>query len=269
MIMPDAPDSDSSPAPRKDAAFHTTQWTEVLSARGTSPTARVALSDLCATYYEPVLAFLRREGRTDDQARELAHAFFAKVLGGDPFAQVKRGRGRFRSYLLGALKHFLSHDRERGARLRRGGGAEHVSLPDGPGESSDWGVPDPHALPADVLFDQRWAMTLLDRALTALERECRAAGEGAQFERYKPWLTGDADRGNQAQLAVELGLSPSALKSAAHRLKARFRLCVRAEVARTLANPADTDQEMEALFAALNGASEFSQPNVPRASGTG
>jgi DNA-directed RNA polymerase specialized sigma24 family protein len=234
------------------ANFQTTQWTEILAARGTSPAARAALSDLCANYYEPVVAFLRRDSLTDDLARELTHEFFAAVLEGNSFDHLERGYGRFRSYLLGALKHFLARRREHQSRQRRGGGAEHISIHEGTETSPGLPLPDPHTLSADLHFDQLWAMALLDRALAKLETEWREADFSPSFEHLKPWLTGDPNHGAQAQLSATLGTTASALKSAVHRLKLRFRQLVRSEISETLANPAHTDAEMQALFDALS-----------------
>ncbi len=132
-------------------------------------------------------------------------------------------------------------------------GAEHVPIAEGTDTSPDLVLPDESALPPDACFDQRWAITLLDHALTSLEAECAENGHADQFEKLKPWLTGEAVHGDQAALAASLGLSESALKSAVHRLRRRFRQLVKAEVARTLADPADVDGEMEALFQALSG----------------
>jgi RNA polymerase sigma-70 factor (ECF subfamily) len=212
------------------------------------------MGKLCGAYYEPVLAFLRRDGRNADAAREVAHEFFEGLLAGNPFAHLDRGHGKFRSYLLGALKHFLSHRREHAARQRRGGGAEHVPIVEGTDTSPGLVLADESALPPDACFDQRWAIALLDHALSALETECAENARGNQFEKLKPWLTGETTHGDQAALANSLGLTESALKSAVHRLRRRFRQLVKLEVARTLTDSAEVDAEMAELFRALSGA---------------
>ncbi len=228
--------------------FHTTRWTEVARAKGESAEGRRALAELCQVYYEPVETFLRCELRDADAARELAHDFFAEMLAGGTIANAEPGRGRFRSYLLGAVKHFLFHQRQSARRLKRGGGAEKISL-------DDAGAPalaDGGALLPDAAFDRQWAVTVVGRALELLQSECAAEGREEFFNRVKPWLTGEAARGDQVALAVSCGLTATALKVAVHRLKRRFRQLLKAEVAGTLDDPSMVEEEMRALFAALS-----------------
>jgi DNA-directed RNA polymerase specialized sigma24 family protein len=231
--------------------FCTTNWTQVLEARGRAPEAREALRELCAAYYEPIVAFLARSERGAD-AREVAHEFFATLLDGDPLARVEPDGGRFRSYLLGALKHFLSHQRAHAARQKRGGGLERIPLSElgdaGPGGA----LSDDVTLSPDAAFDREWATTLLARALGVLRAECDAEGRSTQYETLKPWLTGETTHGDQAAIARALGLEAGGLKSAVHRLKQRFRQLVKAEVAATLNDPGAVEDEMRALFAALS-----------------
>ncbi|MDB6135511.1 MAG: hypothetical protein JWM59_3754 [Verrucomicrobiales bacterium] len=236
--------------------FLTTQWTRVLAARGDSTLAGNALSELCAAYYAPVTAFLQRtEGRQGtDAAREAAHGFFEWVLSRDPFAAADRQRGRFRSYLLGALKHWLSHERAKLQTQKRGGGqAAHLPLA-GPTDTSP-GVdpPDPAALPPDREFDRQWALHVLRRALEALEREFTQQGEAARFALLKPFLTGDAVHGGLAALAQSEGWAESTARSHLHRLRLRFRQCVKREITPTLASGAETSDEMALLMNALTG----------------
>jgi DNA-directed RNA polymerase specialized sigma24 family protein len=238
-------------------AFHTTRWTLVRNARGESPEARLALSELCATYYAPVVAFLRREGRDDDAGRELAHEFFAKVLADDSLGGVERERGRFRSYLLGAVKHFLANHRRDAARERRGGGAEHVVIRETTDTTPGIQVADSSALALNVevdsAFDREWALAIVERSLALLESESSSAGQSAQFAALKPWLSPAASRAPQADTAAQLGLSEGALKVAIHRLRRRFRDITRAEIAQTLHDTADLDDEMRHLVNALAG----------------
>lgn len=225
-----------------DAAFHETRWTLVLRARGQGAEARAALSDLCAAYYAPVVAFLKNDGRGEDAAREMAHAFFESVLArgvGTP----ERERGRFRSYLLGALKHFLSKHRAAALAEKRGGGAEHIPLT----TDTSAGLPLP-AGPDDALaFDREWAFTVIARALAALEAE-----KPAHFTTLKPWLDGGAD-GSQAAAACALGMSETAVKVAIHRLRVRFREFIRVEVAATVSDAAETGGELRHLIAIASG----------------
>lgn len=229
------------------AGFHTTRWTRVCLAKADSEDGRSALADLCDAYYEPVVTFLRCELRDADAARELSHSFFAQMLAGGTIHTADRERGRFRSYLLGAVKHYLAHHRQAAERLKRGGGAESVSMDDEAAATiADARQPSP-----DAAFDRQWALTVLARALEALKAECTLEGRLAFLDQVKPWLMGEAAHGDQAALAAECGMSPAALKMAVHRLKHRFRQCVKAEVAGTLDDAAMVEEEMRSLFAAL------------------
>ena len=235
-------------APGED--FRTTRWTQVSRAKADSPEGRRALAELCQGYYEPVVAFLRCELRDADAARELAHEFFTEVLGGGAIVHADQERGRFRSYLRGAVKHFFSHHRVAGRRLKRGGGAENISLNDTDLVEAR-SVADASVLSPDAAFDRQWALTVLARALEELRGECVAEGRADFFEQVKPWLTGDAVHGDQAALAANCGMNANALKVAVHRLKRRFRELLKAEVAGTLDDAGQIEAEMRALFAAL------------------
>ena len=227
---------------KTDPSFHPTSWTLVLRASGDGAEAKSALSDLCAAYYAPVIAFLRREGRDDDAARELAHGFFASVLEGGVGAP-ERERGRFRSFLLGALKHHLGKNRAASVAQKRGAGAEHVSL-------TAAGPLMPAAPDDSLVFDREWAHTLIARALAALEAE--HAERADTFATLKPWLDGGATT-SQAAAAAALGMSETAVKVAIHRLRQRFRELIRAEVAATVNAPADVAEELRHLIAIASG----------------
>ena len=226
-----------------DHSFCPTRWTLVLQAQGRTPEARAALSELCAAYYAPVQEFIRQWLRGADNADDLTQEFFAEILsrGGVDGAQPQRGR--FRSVLLGAVKHFLSHAREREQAQKRGGGMEFHPLDAG------HDAPDP-ALPPDAAFDRQWALTLLSRAMDSLEAQFAAEDKAAAFHILKPWLTGDADQ-PQSTAAAALGLTDTAVKVAIHRLRQRFRQQLRAELAATLDSPEMVEEEMGHLFAAL------------------
>jgi RNA polymerase sigma-70 factor (ECF subfamily) len=241
-----------SPSPRDapGAEFRTTRWTQVRRAKADSPEGGRALAELCDAYYEPVAAFLRCEVRDEEAARDLAHDFFGNMLAGGAITHATQERGRFRSYLLGAVKHFLSHHREAASRLKRGGGVDNISLNDtDAGEARS--VADATVLSPDAAFDRQWALTVLARTLEALRLECAAEGRAEFFEQVKPWLTGEAAHGDQSALAASSGFNANALKVAVHRLKRRFRELLKAEVAGTLDDPASVEAEMRALFAAL------------------
>lgn len=228
-----------------DSAFAPTRWTLVVQAQGRTPEAKAALSDLCAAYYAPVAEFIRQWLRGADQAADLTQEFFAEILSHGGVEGAAQGRGRFRSYLLGAVKHFLSRAREREQALKRGGGIEFTSLDTG------HDMPDA-ALPPDAAFDRQWALTLLGRALDSLESQFAAEEKAETFRVLKPWLTGEADT-PQSTAAAALGLSETAVKVAIHRLRQRFRQQLRAELTATLDSAIMVDEEMSHLFAALAG----------------
>ena len=236
--------SPSNPAPARDRdtrssrAFVTTQWTRVLQARGDSDESRAALAELCEAYYAPVFAFILREVRNDDTARDLTQEFFARLLKKDGFAHVNPARGRFRSYLLAAVKHFLSDMRDRDAAGKRNPGQPFQSLHhDTTSTTHEIQIPDPHATAPDLEFDRKWAMTLLDRALTQLAEEHKAENKSQLFEALKPWLTGDSDETSQAETARALAMNESTFKVTIHRLRRRFRDLVKTQIAATLPEP--------------------------------
>jgi RNA polymerase sigma factor (sigma-70 family) len=232
-------------------AFITTQWTRVLEARGDSPEAKTALSDLCAAYYAPVFAFIQRHAPDEQTARDLTQEFFARLLARHGIDAVDPQLGRFRSYLLGAVKNFLGEMRKHDHRLKRGAGLRQESIDPGTDTSPGLQLPDENAPGPDREFDRRWALTLLDRALVVLAEEHHAAGKAAHFEALKPWLTGDTEDISQADAAVRLDLNEGAVKVAIHRLRRRFREVIRHEIGRTLGDPAQVEQELRCLLEAL------------------
>ena len=233
--------------------FAPTRWTLVLRARGESVEGQAALSELCEAYYQPVLRFLRREGRDEDAARELAHDFFARVLAGGAFDGADPERGRFRSYLLGALRHFLADRRDHAGRLKRGSGIAPDSLdaPVGTDTSPGFQVADPAATASDASFDREWALTVMDRALCLLQKEFAEAGKVDEFNALKPWLMGDTATSSQADAASRLGLTEGAVKVMIHRLRKRFRAVVRTAISQTLRDPALVDEELRHLIESL------------------
>jgi DNA-directed RNA polymerase specialized sigma24 family protein len=231
------------------SSFAPTRWTLVLRASAESGEGPAALSELCAAYYAPVFAFLHRSGRSEDAARELAQEFFARLLARGGFAGPDPARGRFRNYLLGAVKYFLRDQHDLAQRAKRGGGAEHESLdPADPGAPA-LQVPDPGATPDDAYFDREWALALMNRAVAALEAE-QAGAKAEQFAALRPWLMGEG-AATHAETAARLGLSEGAVKVAVHRLRQRFRELLKAEITQTLDDPAELDDELRHLCAAL------------------
>ena len=233
--------------------FHTTRWTQVLQASEPTAEGVDALRDLCAAYYAPVIAFLRRRGNDPEAARELAHAFFAGLLEGGAIGGVNQEQGRFRSYLLGAVKHFLAHRWEAEQRQRRGGGVAPLSLDAALEGTPVREIPDHAQLSPEAAFDRQWAVTVLARAMATLQAEGAASGRSQLFEQAHPWLIGEAAHGDQGALAESLGLSVGAVKVAVHRLKKRYRELIKAEIARTLRDDTMVAEEMRALFIALGG----------------
>lgn len=230
--------------------FITTHWTRVLAVRGESAEAKSALSELCASYYEPVVAFLRARCPDDDRARDVAHAFFRRLLEQNSIAGANPEQGRFRNYLLGAVKHFVADLRDRERAAKRGGGVEHVTLDPGTDTSPGIDPPAEAGHSPDIEFDRQWAMTLLDRALGTLAAEHAKPERHRQFEALKPWLTGSGP--SQACLAARLGMNESAVKVAIHRLRRRFRELVKLEIASTVDGPGSVAEEMSYLLTVLS-----------------
>lgn len=240
----------------KTSPFAPTRWTLILRTRGETPEARAALGELCEAYYQPVLRFLQCEGRDEDAARELTQEFFARVLASSGFDAADPQRGRFRSYLLGALKHFIADQRKREHRLKRGGGiaAESLDAAGADDESSSLQVADTSLPSPEAFFDREWALAVMARALAVLESEFTAVTKADHFEVLKPWLMGEAPSMSQADAAQRLSLSEGAVKVMIHRLRRRFREAVRTEISQTLREPAPAlvDEELRHLIAALS-----------------
>ena len=253
MRANDLTTDDTTPAGPRAHVFVTTHWTRVLEARGDSPEAKAALGDLCAAYYVPVFAFIRFNTRDEEAAKDLTQEFFARLMARQGVDTVDPQRGRFRSYLLGAVKHFLSDMREHAGRLKRGAGQAHEPLDSITDTSPGREFADHRALPPDREFDRKWALTLLDQALSALAQEHQAAGTAVHFETLKPWLAGETGNVSQADAARQLGMNEGAVKVAIHRLRQQFRKSVKVEIGRTLNDPALIDNELACLLAALNG----------------
>ena len=177
----------------------------------------------------------------------MAHAFFAETLAGSTLPAANPALGKFRCYLLGALKHFLARQQQAAQRLKRGGHLEWLPL-----EEEAHGTPDPAQRSPEAEFDRQWAITVLSRGLERLQSECEQEGNGPFFERIKPLLTGDLPHGAQSPLAESSDMKTEAFRMAVHRLRKRLRACVKAEIAQTLESPSAVQQEMESLFAALS-----------------
>jgi DNA-directed RNA polymerase specialized sigma24 family protein len=209
-----------------------------------------ALAHLCQVYWFPLYAQVRRRGHSAHDAQDLTQGFFARLLANDTIAHADPARGRFRSFVLTALKHFLNDEWEKSRAVKRGGGVQPVPIDLAAAERQF------HAEPADAFapdkaFDCQWAVVLLEVVLTRLEEEYRAAGKAKQFAVLKLALTGASDAQPYAKLAAELGATEGAVKVAVHRLRRRYRELLEAEIAHTVASPEEAAAELQYLFRAL------------------
>ncbi|MCB1237546.1 MAG: sigma-70 family RNA polymerase sigma factor [Verrucomicrobiae bacterium] len=247
--------NDADPSRPEAAGFHTTRWSMVLSARGERGGAEAdlaALEQLCRQYWPPLYAFLRYRGLGPHDAEDLTQAFFANLLEKHWLRAADREKGRFRTFLLTALKRFQAKEWERARAQKRGGGQRLLSL-DTEGFETAYvsGSGAEAALPAETLYDRRWALALLEAAMRRLREEYERAGKAAEYETLKPALTADRGGAPYADLAAELGIEPASARSSVHRLRRRFRDLFREEVAATVADPRDVDDEWRAMLAAL------------------
>lgn len=244
------PDSDLEP----DAAhrhFATTQWSIVLAAGDAArQESRTALARLCESYWYPLYAYVRRHVDDVHLAQDLTQAFFSHLLEKQAIAQANRDRGRFRAFLLAALKNFLANERNKAQAWKRGGGRAQLSLDFDAGESR-YTIEPAHELTAEKLYERRWVLALLDHVLQRLQTELAAAGKAAEFEHFKGALIGEATAADYERAAAALQITPAAAKQAAYRLRNRYRQLFREEVGRTVAGNAEVDDEIGRLLAAL------------------
>ena len=247
-----ASDEAEPPKQRNVGRFVTTRWSIVLAAgERATPDARDALTHLCAAYWYPIYAYVRRHGHDPDEAQDLTQSFFARLLEKHVVEDVRRERGRFRSFLLGALKHFLANEWRREHAQKRGGNLSITSIDVGDGETRYAHEP-AHARTPEQVFERRWALTVLDNVLRALESETAAEGKANLFERLKCYLSGDAGAPSYAETGAMLAMSEGAVKVAVHRLRQRYKSILREQIAETVAGESEVDEEIAALFAALS-----------------
>ncbi|MBW8780868.1 MAG: sigma-70 family RNA polymerase sigma factor [Verrucomicrobia bacterium] len=233
------------------ARFAATRWTVVLAAREkASPQVGEALETLCRVYWPPLYAFARREGRTPHDAQDLTQAFFARLLEDDYLRAVAPEKGRFRSFLLVAFKRFMANEWAKACAGKRGGGERHVTFDTALAENGyHAGLRDEAS--AEKLYERRWALTLLDQAMARLREEFTVAGKARDFDLLKTHLT--EPRGETDRAAAALGLSEGAARVAVHRLRRRFREIFREEIAHTVADAAEIDDEVRYLLGVLGG----------------
>jgi DNA-directed RNA polymerase specialized sigma24 family protein len=233
------------------SSFQTTAWSLVLAAAG-NPTidSRRALALLCQTYWNPVYAFIRRCGHTPDQSQDLTQGFFALLLEKQFLRDVDQQRGRFRSFLLAAVKHFLANEWDRAHALKRGGG--HIPVSIDLLEAESWyGPAAVEATTPERIFERRWALSVLEHVMTRLRVEYSAMGKAEQFDRLEGLLTKDAADTRYEALALEMGVSAGALRMSLHRLRRKYRHALREEIAETVSTPAEIDEEIRFLMSVL------------------
>ncbi len=229
----------------------TTHWSVVLAAKDkASPDSASALEALCQAYWYPLYAFVRRQGHSADDAKDLTQEFFARVFEKGYLAAAARDKGRFRTFLLVALKRFLANEWDRARRLKRGGGHTHLSLDTSIAETR-YQAERGDGLPPDRLFERRWAMALLEQTLGRLRTEHEAAGKKEDFEQLKGVLMADRGAIDYGHLGAALGLSEGAARVAVHRLRRRFRELFRAAVAGTVSAPEEVEDELRYLVRVL------------------
>lgn len=247
--MPD-PGSEVPPSAPARGEFAPTQWSIVRDARSSHARRQEALQALCRTYWPPVYSFLRRHGHSPADAEDLTQDFFAHLLAGDFFDRPDPARGRFRGYLVGALRQFVGHAREHAGALKRGGGVTFVDLASPDLEREYAPVDQPQLDPSEA-YELSWAATLLGTALRRLEAEQSAAGRSEIFAALKPFLHSPPESGDYARVATALGTSRATVAVWLHRLTSRLAELVKLEVAATLENPADAEEELRHLLTVL------------------
>ena len=239
------PRSTGGPAP-----FLPTRWTLVAVANSSDDaSARAALEELCGAYWMPLYAWVRRRGHSREDAKDLTQAFFARLLEKDYLQAADREKGKFRTFLLTAMQRFLANEWRDRQRLKRGGGADHVAFDTSVAETLYAGSGDGES--PEQMFDRRWAMTLLENTLERVRGEFTEAGKGEDYEVMAPCLTAARGEINYAELATKLGANPGAARVAIHRLRRRFRDLFREEVARTVRDDAEVEEEMRHIQASL------------------
>jgi RNA polymerase sigma factor (sigma-70 family) len=233
--------------------FNTTHWSVVLAASQPDSAAAIqALESLCRTYWFPLYGFVRRKGYGPEDAQDLTQEFFARFLEKEYFRRADPRRGRFRSFLLTSLEHFLIHEWQRARAQKRGGGRPLLAWEELSAESRYQGEPISNLEP-DKGFDQRWASTLFQKAVSRLQQESAAAGKSQQYNELKCFLAAEAGTGEYAGVADRLGLTPGAVGVAVHRLRQRYRELVREEIAHTVASPSEIEDEMRYLIGLMSG----------------
>ena len=231
-------------------AFTTTHWSVVLTAQGESPAAEEALEKLCRMYWRPIYSFVRRQGVAPEEAEDLTQGFFAQLLERGSLGAVRKEKGRLRSYLLGALKYFLADERRRSMAIKRGKGQRLIPLEEiRADERIEMEPADP--VTAEMIYERRWALTVLEQVLDRLKNEYRTAGNAALFDSLKQLLPDEPGSPSQAEIAAHLGMTENALRQAFYRFRQRYQSLLREEIAHTVATPSDIEDELRHLIAVV------------------
>jgi RNA polymerase sigma factor (sigma-70 family) len=232
------------------AAFTTTHWSVVLEAQGESPAAQEALETLCRTYWRPIFAFLRRQGIPPAEAEDITQGFFAELLERRSLSAVRKEKGRLRSFLLGGLKYFLANEERRAMAIKRGKGQRPIPLEElHVGERIEMEPTDP--VTAEMIYERRWALTVLERVLSRLKDEYLAASNAALFDSLKELLPDEPGSQSQAEIAARLGMSENAVRQAFYRFRQRYQSLLRDEIGNTVATPGEIEDELRHLIAIL------------------
>ena len=249
--MPSSVEPNATGPAAATAQFLTTHWSVVLAAREPdAPQATAALEKLCRAYWYPLYAYVRRKGYDAHDAQDLTQEFFARLLARNYLNVADRNKGKFRSFLLGSLEHFLAREWTKAHAQKRGGGQTVFSLDEVDAENRYLLEP-ACELTADRIFDRRWATTLLNQAMARLREECMANHKADLFTKVEGLLSGEKGEASYSEIAVALNMSEGAIKVAVHRLRQRYGELVRDEIAQTVNNPEEVDEELRYLFAVL------------------
>jgi DNA-directed RNA polymerase specialized sigma24 family protein len=232
------------------AAFTTTHWSVVLEAQGESPAAQQALEKLCRMYWRPIFAFLRRQGIGPAEAEDITQGFFAELLERRSLSAVRKEKGRLRSFLLGGLKYFVANEERRAMAIKRGKGQRLIPLEElRADERIDMEPADP--VTAEMIYERRWALTVLERVLSRLKEEYSTAGNAALFDALKELLPDEPGAPSQAEIAARLGMNENAVRQAFYRFRQRYQAILREEIAHTVATPGDIEDELRHLITVL------------------
>lgn len=240
----------AAPEPKEgEGAFTITHWSVILAAgQGASPESEAALAALCQVYWRPLYAYVRRRRNGEHDAQDLTQEFFARFLEKNYVAQADREKGRFRSFLLASMNHFLANEWDRANTLKRGGGSAFIPWDEL--EHEPQATLESH-LPPDRLYERQWALTVIEQVFARLREECAAAGKAGLYDALRGYLSGEKSAMSYADAAGPLQTTAGSVQVAVHRLRKRYGELLRGEIAQTVSRPGEVDEELRHLFAAL------------------